>query len=236
MISKYKSKLIKNFNLYVSEYNTRSDVQKKVAKSLVNLLPSIRSPKILEIGCGTGFLTELILEKYPDGIIDATDISANMISLCKKKLNRHNLRIFEMDGEDPKKISNSYDLIISSMVFQWFEKPRESLDKLNEIAPVYYSTIGNKNFIEWKTILKKNNLSSSTFEEPLWPGLIKEEFFRSSYPNAIAFLRMLKKTGISTSQTSHVQLSITQLKNITRIFDSKLNQFITWHLVYGKLD
>tara|TARA_B100000579_G_scaffold420212_1_gene419664 strand:- start:73 stop:735 length:663 start_codon:yes stop_codon:yes gene_type:complete len=220
----------------VSEYNIRSNIQKKVAKSLVSLLPSIRKPKILEIGCGTGFLTELVLEKYPDGVIDATDISTNMLSLCKKRLNKHNLRIFEMDGEYPKNISNSYDLIISSMVFQWFEKPIETLNKLNKIGPVYYSTIGNKNFIEWKTVLKKNNFSSSIFEEPLWPGVIKDEFIRSSYPNAISFLRMLKKTGISTSQINHVQLSTPQLKKITRIFDSRLEKIITWHLVYGGLD
>ena len=236
MISNYKKNLIKNFNLNVSEYNLRSNIQKKVAKNLITLLPKIKNPRVLEIGCGTGFFTELVLKKYPDGIVDATDISANMINLCRKKFKKCNLRFFEMDGENPKKIYDSYDLVISSMVFQWFENPLNSLEKLNKIGPTYYSTIGKKNFIEWKNILKKNSFSDSIFKEPLWPGLFKEEFIRSSYPNAITFLRMLKKTGISTSHMSHIQLSITQLKKITTIFDSKLDGIITWHIVYGKLN
>ena len=57
------------------------------------------------------------------------------------------------------------------MVFQWFENPLNSLEKLNKIGPIYYSTIGKKNFIEWNDFESVNIVclinSDKTFVEQL---------------------------------------------------------------------
>jgi tRNA (cmo5U34)-methyltransferase len=41
------------------------------------------TPRILDIGAGTGFLSELLLTKYPKGSLSLIDISEAMLAIAK---------------------------------------------------------------------------------------------------------------------------------------------------------
>lgn len=72
-------------------------------------------PEILDLGAGTGILTEMIHKQYPKSSITLIDMSSEMLEKAKKKFsNKNNFKYIEADYttyEFPQK----YDIIISSL-------------------------------------------------------------------------------------------------------------------------
>lgn len=223
-----KQKIAKSFGNNRSYYDEHANIQKQVAPKLADLLPAITAPKILEIGCGTGFLTRILFEKYPDGIFHITDLSPDMVEYCQRKHPHNQATFFQMDGENTN-CDNEYDLIVSAMTFQWFNAPMEALDKLSQKGDVYYSSLGSDNFKEWRNALKQNNLSDGTIPTIEWPNIISEEHIKESHDSGKSFLNSLKQIGVATPSVNYKNLNHTNLKRALSAFDGD----ITWHIVYG---
>ncbi len=82
----------------------------KVARAIANHYPLPAKPKILDIGCGKGFLLYDFLKVLPDAEIYGIDISEYAIANCKPEI-RNQLQIgnaIDLPWED-----NSFDLVIS---------------------------------------------------------------------------------------------------------------------------
>ena len=235
MHSNYKAKIADTFSKYHRNYAQKAYLQKQIAKTLANNLPRMQSPKILEIGCGTGFLTRHLLDQYPDGVFDITDLSQTMVEYCQKHYLHSNAQFFVMDGEKTEVLSQYYDLIVSSMAVQWFEKPLDSLRTLNRLGPVHYATLGSNSFLEWKYCLKTLGLADGTLNLPDWPGIIREENISKKYQNAVHFLKTLKDIGTSATKQSYRSLSYSDLRRAMTLFDKHTDSHINWHIVYGVL-
>lgn len=86
--------------------------------------PQESSIKVLDLGCGTGNLSQAVLEKYPHAHIYAVDFSDEMLSIAKEKLESQGLvefihgNIFELD---PTNLPY-FDLIVSSFVLHNYEE------------------------------------------------------------------------------------------------------------------
>jgi len=79
-------KLIKNFNSSAKDYEKKATEQKKIAKMLFNIIHKDKKyKKVLEAGCGTGFLTELLIKNFNPEFLLLNDISLNMLKICIKK-------------------------------------------------------------------------------------------------------------------------------------------------------
>ena len=82
----------------------------KVARAIADHYPLPSNPKILDIGCGKGFLLYDFLKVIPDAEIHGIDISEYAIANCKPEI-RNNLQVgnaINLPWED-----NSFDLVIS---------------------------------------------------------------------------------------------------------------------------
>jgi len=61
-------------------------------KQIINHLPGFySSPNILEIGCGTGSNLILLANKYPKSTISGVDLSGDMLSVARKKIEKQDL-------------------------------------------------------------------------------------------------------------------------------------------------
>ena len=72
--------------------------------------------RILELGCGSGLLSQKIIDHFPNAMIDMVDISSEILSLCK--LNVGENERFNFINKDFNKLAidhSSYDLIFSSI-------------------------------------------------------------------------------------------------------------------------
>ncbi len=239
MLSNRKKRITSHFSRYSSSYQEDARLQKKIAEKLASFLPELPpSPRILEIGCGTGFLTNCLFQKYPEGSFDITDISEVMVQFCQKETSYKQANYFVMDGEsfqNEQRLLKKYDLIVTSMVAQWFDNPIDSLRSLTSLGPLYYASIGSLCFQEWKSCLDINSLSNGMLTVGNWQGVIEEEFIKKNYGDAMGFLKSLKQTGVSMPRQDYTQLTSKELRSVMDLFNKNYKGVVNWHIVYGHL-
>jgi len=203
-----------------------------IASQLASMLPETKPmPKILEIGCGTGFLTHHLLKKYPHGQFHITDISPDMVATCEAQYKTDRTSFFQMDGEHPE-CDDNYDFIVSSMAFQWFETPLKSLQALSKKGSVFYATLGHSNFPEWRHILNKNEFDNGLLTVPEWPKILNNEKKIKDYGSAYKFLKMLKDTGAFHPAQNYHNLSVPNLRKAICDYDALYQGKATWHITY----
>ena len=81
-----KNKIICSFDKKASSYDKYSLVQDEVARRLCDRLSNItiKPMNILDIGCGTGYLSDLLFKLYPHANIKCLDISIIILKESKK--------------------------------------------------------------------------------------------------------------------------------------------------------
>lgn len=110
----------RRFSKAARAYDKWSQPQKDMADTLMGMLdPTADIETILELGCGTGLLTERLIDAYPDAMITAIDMADGMIQKCLTKWNGGGkIRFIVADAEEYLPDSR-FDLIVSNSCFQW---------------------------------------------------------------------------------------------------------------------
>ena len=73
------------------------------------------TPKILDIGAGTGLLSALLLEKYPEAKLTLLDFAEQMLNVARERFaGRTNVRYITGDYRDVD-LCGKYDLVCSSL-------------------------------------------------------------------------------------------------------------------------
>lgn len=241
-----------------TEYDSASPVQKDVADLLAGFIARevcLHPPAtILEIGCGTGYLTEKLLKQYPETRFIISDIAPRMITRTKEKLGQRNLlntkiQFHLMDGEvlQPPPPCGPVSLIVSSLCIQWFtDRPaalRRFTDLLEPGGMIYVTTLAHKTFHEWRESCEAASVSCGVPDYPplaslnaAWPACGKGEWslhtFLETVPSAHYFLRTLKTIGASLPRPGHTPLSLSALQKAMALFD-KNHQSITYQVAFG---
>lgn len=112
----------RHFSRAAADYGRSASLQRHIAEALLPLLQHGPLPRrILEIGCGTGFLTSCLLEIQPDAGIDAVDLSPKMIEEAKRSLDDSGQVAWHCCDGWEFRGAELYDLICSSSSFQWMQ-------------------------------------------------------------------------------------------------------------------
>ena len=102
--------------LRMAEYDT--PMHKNLLAFIRNILPLRENIKALDVGCGAGFLTLLLLELGCETI--SIDFSHDMLkkaeSNCHDKGFDHGFTLFEMDAQNMSFNDNSFDFIVTRNV------------------------------------------------------------------------------------------------------------------------
>jgi len=85
--------------------------------AVLHYLPAEWTPKrILELGCGSGNLSELLCHKFPCASIRLVDFSGRFLEQCRRRLSRFgNTHFQEEDFRNLEFAPGSFDLIVSSI-------------------------------------------------------------------------------------------------------------------------
>lgn len=114
------------FEKAASSYDAAAVLQQEVANRLVSRMDymSKKPISILDAGSGTGFVSQLLAERFPKAKITALDLAFNMLKQAKakrtfkqrwnKQLNYVNAEVESLPFADA-----SVDLVISGLTLQW---------------------------------------------------------------------------------------------------------------------
>jgi len=211
-----KLKVQEKFQKSLNSYDKEAFVQRKMAANLVQILKKIAGNKfdsVFEIGCGTGILTEMIVNEIEFENFTANDIvkqCENLVTKYHKKINF----VFG-DAEQREIIKGSQDLIISNAVFQWFdnmEKVYKNLHgKLNKNGIVAFTTFSPENLGEVRMLtgvgldylpLNKLKKLSSPYFHCLYQNTENISLF---FKSPMKVLRHFKNTGVNSVCTKIMQ-------------------------------
>ena len=135
----------------LKNYDENAKIQKRMAERLASFISNTSPKTILEVGCGTGFLTKHIVEKCKFVIYKTVDI----VEECREYIENINPQILFTSADIEEYLKNTeekYDLIISNASLQWIEDFEGIVNtlknRLNPNGELIFSTFGNENFRE----------------------------------------------------------------------------------------
>ena len=73
------------------------------------------NPKVLDLGAGTGILSQFLLEKYPNAEIVLIDLAEEMLKEAEKRFEGNDNISFICDDYITHEFNTKFDIIISSL-------------------------------------------------------------------------------------------------------------------------
>lgn len=204
-------KVRKHFQKWAKEYDI-SEREKMIPGfydfygAVVDMVSQKRN--IMELGTGTGMLTELILASYPDVRINGIDLTNEMLIQAEKKLRKYKDRLSLKSGDfNTIHFGNNYDAVVSSLSIhhltsndkkKLYKKIFNSLKKggvfINADMVKSESGFIQKLYLtKWKNFMRRGNVSKESIKRRL-QGVKKVDI----YDTAQDQLTWLKKAGFKS--------------------------------------
>ena len=216
-----KQGIRRNFARRANSYDRHAEMQRLMAHGLVAAVGGslTRARRILELGCGTGYLTGLLRQANGEARLVALDLDAALVTAARRRLGPEaGVAWLVADGEIP--IRGEYDLIIANATFQWFTRPGETLAAYyRSLAPggvLAFSTLGPQTFQELAEALNRAARSLNLPATPRIPAQgfgdrqtwsdrlyragfpqvrLAREMVTATFPSVKEFLKALQATG-----------------------------------------
>ena len=215
-----------------AHYDAHAAVQRIVAEKLAErilALPLPPDPRVLEIGCGTGFLGLELVDDLAPAHWRMTDIAPAMVDRARQRLgDRPNVSFAVMDGEHPG-VAGRFDLICSSLTFQWFSDLDGAVMRLRRrLSPkgrLVFTTLAEGSFFEWRRAhgdLVPGTRDYPPAEQLAAMGLeVEIETIPMAHKSAREFLRSVKGIGAGTPRNGHRPLTPAELRSVMGRFEAK---------------
>jgi malonyl-CoA O-methyltransferase len=236
-----KETIIKCFNSKAYTYQNAADIQPEIAARLAGRISHLSAKNVLEIGCGTGLLSQHLRRCFP------TDIAPSMVDITRDRFQQnHHVMVKLMDGE-ALDTTDQFDLIASSMTLHWFGHFKQSLQQIiDKLAPggqFVFAMLGKNSLQEWRDVFCDAEILAPT---PTFPDVdklaqhfpelkIEVEISKQRYLNCHEFLTTLKTIGAHAAHAKHTVLTSSMLRRMMRRFDtiSPNGVYVSYEVVYG---
>ncbi len=235
-------------------YHKNAVVQRQAAERLIaSLKPwqEILPPgPVLELGCGTGFVSRELVRLFRDRALIFSDISSQMVEACRTHLKqRENVAFKIINAEHIPVDEPAYAMTISNFAAQWFRDPPYTLSRwLDVTLPgglLLAAFPGSESFPEWKEHTERLGLpytgnplpdteemaiklSSDRTQVDYYEDTVSQRF-----QSAAGFFRHLKQIGAG-QQMKGRHLTAKEMKMLIDYWDEQNTGGITvsWHVVF----
>lgn len=232
-----KARISAAFGAAATGYEGHADVQRIVARTVAELAGQRAAPKdarILEIGCGTGLLTRDIRAHWPAAELIATDLSPEMVGQAAKGAMLAGM-FLPMDGEQPWFDGPWFDLILSSLAFQWFDDLPGAVARLSGLlrpgGSLIFSTMGERSFAGWRAAHGATAAEAGVTDYPSLEALramlagyadafVFDEDYVVNWGSARGLMAHLKGIGATVPVEGRPPLSPVALRRVMATFDA----------------
>ena len=149
-----------HFSSSAPTYDSHAALQREIAWQLLDWgysrlsFPGGSPDSVLDIGCGTGYLTGFIHDRLHPGSIVGLDMATGMLQKARNLNANGTLNLVCADGERLPFAPHSFELVASSTAFQWFASPSDSLAWIaGTLAPggkLLFASLGRGTLAELK--------------------------------------------------------------------------------------
>ena len=235
-----KQKIVAAFDR-ATDYDSHADVQRGAASDLARSIGTLdlpRRPRVLEFGCGTGFLAEAAMPLLPEANWLMTDIAPDMVERSRRRLaGDPRFRFAQLDAEAPELPGDEagFDLVCSNLTAQWFDDVAATCERLIGLAKpggvLLFSTLAAGTFREWEQAHR--DLGRAPGLRPLprpetlralrpgrSPGEVTLQSSTVRHADARAFLHSLRSIGAATPHAQHRPLHVGAMRAVMRRFEA----------------
>jgi malonyl-CoA O-methyltransferase len=141
-----KQRVRASFAKASNSYDAMAVLQRKVGLHLFDNISITEKTEILDLGCGTGFFTQLIAKSNQDADIYALDLTLSMLDKTKSREQCKNVRLVCADAEQLPFIDNSMQLVSSNLALQWCQNLEQLFSGVHRVlgknGSFVFSTFG----------------------------------------------------------------------------------------------
>ena len=171
-------------DLQAESYQNGSETQQTVGLRMIEMLSLRKGSTVLDLGCGTGYLTKLLSERVgPEGKVVAVDPDGERLKIAREKHSAPNINYIQAD--DQTFPSGQYDVIFSNIAIHWisdktalFKRVYDNLTPgglfafttanghlpIPKIGQKLFDTLVGPNFLPWITQEKMIFWNASEYE------------------------------------------------------------------------
>lgn len=125
----FNERIAQRFGSAAAHYDEQALAQRQSAQQL--MVGQILQGRVLDIGCGTGWLTRDIAEHHPIDVIVALDIALPMLKA--EHLQHPSIIPIQADAAFLPFQNNSFDAVVSNFALQWLASPQNFAQELARV-------------------------------------------------------------------------------------------------------
>ena len=215
-----KTKVRRSFAAAATTYDQAAHLQRAVGQALLQTIrPTALQGRVMDLGCGTGFLSGELLAggwcKASDLL--AVDIALSMVAAARDKLVGPYQKPYYLcaDAEQLPFADNSIQYIFSNLAVQWCRQLAVAAAEFRRVlcpgGYIHFTTFGPKTLHElkaaWQTVDDYQHVIDFYSEKAIWAILqqagltdisVQSQLYINYYPSVKGLLQELKNLGAQT--------------------------------------
>lgn len=260
MSSINKDRVRAHFDRHAHEYDTYALVQVEMMELLLaNAAKSSTDPQtILEIGCGTGRLTEQLLLRYPEARVTAIDLAPAMLEQTRARVAGEAGRVTLVCADAEAWLADcteQYDFVVSNATLQWFADAPAAVVRMRErltpeVGELHVTTLGPGTFHEFHRAcavadaqlgLPHTRRGQQFASLDAWQGIfdaVEAHARVTEHASPRAFMDAVRRIGASRADDSAAPLTKTYLRALDAAYEAYRlpngNYPATYDVIVGK--
>jgi len=238
----HKADVRRSFAAAALRYDAAASLQRQVATRLLQLFPlQAQAGAVMDLGCGTGFLSGLLSTQLQAQHLYAVDIAQAMLQACRLK--QYPITGYVCaDAEYLPFAADSFQQIYASLALQWCQNLTAVFSDCRRVLQtgghLSFATFGPDTLCElkqaWRQVDDYPHVNefyslehiSACLRQAGFAGLQTDiQLYQPTYPSVLALMRELKQIGAHNMHVGRKR-RMTSRSQLQTLFDAYQQQMV----------